>query len=58
MYQKRALELIDDGTRRDEHDAVIIVQENPCHLAGIFFTGIDMFGRDIDEYIEICIMLL
>ena len=54
LYQKRALQLVDSMMPDDEpaHD-VVILQENPCHLPGVFFTGIDMFGRFIGECVEI-----
>ena len=55
IYQKRALEVVIgyDRMRPDEEPAydAMILRDNPCHVSGVFFTGIDIFCRFDNEIV-------
>lgn len=55
IYQKRALQVVIgyDRMRPDEEPAydAMILRDNPCHVSGVFFTGIDIFCRFDNEIV-------
>lgn len=44
LYQKRVLQVAEVNNENEPAAQEMILEENPCHMTGVFFTGIDIFG--------------